>query len=68
MERISIICKLEMMVKDLKDKLDIFEKDKRSSMYKNDKTKRDAFAAKYEQEKKDLEDKLQKMKSQFEIS
>ena len=56
---------LEAMVKDLKEKLDKYDQDKKSVL-KGEKNKREAVSAKLESEKKDLEEKLEKMKIQFE--
>jgi DNA repair exonuclease SbcCD ATPase subunit len=56
---------LELMVKDLKEKIDKYDVDKKSVM-KMEKAKRDAATSKHEQEKKELEDKVEKMKLQFE--
>jgi myosin protein heavy chain len=56
---------LEAMIKDLKDKLDKYENDKKNAL-KGEKNKREAVNAKFEAEKKDLEEKLEKMKIQFE--
>ena len=49
---------LEAMVKDLKEKLDKYDQDKKSVL-KGEKNKRDAVSAKLESEKKDLEEKLE---------
>ena len=56
---------LEAMVKDLKEKLDKYDQDKKGVL-KGEKNKREAVSAKLESEKKDLEEKLEKMKIQFE--
>ena len=58
-------CELEAMIKDLKEKLDKYENDKKSAL-KGEKNKREAVNAKFEGEKKELEEKLEKMKIQFE--
>ena len=51
--------------KDLKEKLDKYENDKKSAN-KGEKTRRESVHAKFEGEKKDLEEKVEKMKIQFE--
>jgi chromosome segregation ATPase len=56
---------LETMVKDLKEKLDKYDNDKKSAL-KGEKYKRESVNARFESEKKDLEEKLEKMKLQFE--
>ena len=56
---------LETMIKDLKEKLDKYENDKKSAI-KGEKTRKESVHAKFEGEKKDLEDKVEKMKIQFE--
>ena len=56
---------LESMIKDFKEKIDKYDVDKKSVM-KMEKAKRDAATAKHEQEKKELEDKVEKMKVQWE--
>merc|ERR1712228_313107 len=48
-----------------KEKLDKYENDKKSAL-KGEKNKREAVNAKFEGEKKELEEKLEKMKIQFE--
>merc|ERR1712203_617022 len=58
-------CELEAMIKDLKEKLDKYENDKKSAN-KGEKTRRESVHAKFEGEKKDLEEKVEKMKIQFE--
>lgn len=50
---------LENMIKDLKDKLDRYENEKKS-VVKLEKAKREAVSSKHEQDKKDLEEKLEK--------
>merc|ERR1712080_637264 len=52
---------LELMVRDLKEKIDKYDVDKKSVM-KMEKAKRDAATSKHEQEKKELEDKVEKMR------
>ena len=56
---------LEEMIKDLKEKLDKYESEKKTAL-KGEKTRRESVIAKSEAEKKDLEEKLEKMKIQFE--
>ena len=56
---------LETMIRDLKEKLDKYENDKKAAL-KGEKYKRESVNAKFESEKKDLEDKLEKMRIQFE--
>ena len=51
---------LENMIKDLKDKLDKYENEKKS-VVKLEKAKRDAVTSKHEQDKKELEEKLEKL-------
>ena len=63
-KRKSVEAELELMVKDLREKLDKYEVDKKLSL-KQEKAKRESDKGKQEQEKRDLEDKLLKMKSQF---
>ena len=58
-------CELEAMIKDLKEKLDKYENDKKSAN-KGEKTRRESVHSKFEGEKKDLEEKIEKMKIQFE--
>lgn len=56
---------LEEMIKDLKEKLDKYENEKKTAL-KSEKTRRESVIAKSEAEKKELEEKLEKMKIQFE--
>ena len=56
---------LEEMIKDLKEKLDKYENEKKTAL-KGEKTRRESVIAKSEAEKKELEEKLEKMKIQFE--
>ena len=56
---------LEAMIKDLKEKLGKFDGDKKSAM-KMEKAKRDTVVTKLETEKKEIQEKLEKMKLQFE--
>lgn len=56
---------LEEMIKDLKEKLDKYENEKKTAL-KGEKTRRESVIAKSDAEKKELEEKLEKMKIQFE--
>ena len=58
-------CELEDMIKDLKERLDKYEKEKKAAV-QGEKNRKSSVSAKFEGEKKDLEDKLEKMKIQFE--
>ena len=58
---------LENMIKDLKEKVDKYENEKKSSV-KMEKAKRDAVISKHEQEKKDLEEKLEKFSQKVGMS